>query len=193
MTVLVQNIIYQTLSCPRIESFVIWYRLILPTAFRVISMAPQKYCDLPNVRYVTLSGQVNPMLQIEYHDRTINRTISRARDIVGLYLLSSKQRNYALKLSYRSENWQAPREHCFRNACQISEPISCGFKISRDLMLKSLTALCEKVQESSHYWDDLLLLMKALNGGEVSVVIHCTPFFLSCWGGVRTWPAIIYD
>ena len=51
-----------------------------------------------------------------------------------------------LKWSYRSEIWPAPRQHCCRDACQISErpdfvvPVSRGFETSRDLVVGRLMA-----------------------------------------------------
>ena len=62
----------------------------------------------------------------------IRRPIVRSREV-------SKPRDLWLKLSDRSEIWQALRQHCCRGACQISKRYdksnyqSRGFETSRDL------------------------------------------------------------
>ena len=67
----------------------------------------------------------------------IRRLIVRSREV-------SKPRDWCLELCDRFEIWQAPRQHCYRGACQLSEWCdnfnyqSRGFETSRDLTLRRL-------------------------------------------------------
>ena len=64
---------------------------------------------------------------------------------------ASKPRDWYLKLSDRSEIWQAPWQHCCRCACQISEWYdnlnyqSHSFESSRDLMIERLIGYWNRV------------------------------------------------
>ena len=71
---------------------------------------------------------------------TVHRTL-------GLYSLSgkrltaksrqvSKQWDWMLQWSHRSEIWPASRQHCWRGACQLYKPDSRGFETSRNIAVR---------------------------------------------------------
>ena len=80
----------------------------------------------------------------------------------------SKPRDLYLKLSDRSEIWQALRQHCCRCACQISKRYdnlkyqSRGFEISRDLTKRRLFGYWDGAQDAyrQHFYRFACLFSK---------------------------------
>ena len=104
----------------------------------------------------------------------------------------SKPRDLYLKLSDRSEIWQALRQHCCRCACQISKRYdnlkyqSRGFETSRDLTKRRLI----------RYWDGALYLFSQpsaqLSDCKSHYILHILHFILHIVWNVNTKRTIMF-
>ena len=103
-----------------------------PCATRQRHCHCREYCLIS----VTNAWKSRPWASIH---KAVRRLTARSREV-------SKPRDSCLDYSNRSEIWQASRQQCCRDACQIWEQChhyntqSRGFETSRDLAVRRLTA-----------------------------------------------------